>query len=320
MHILAHFSDDPARTSPATSRSALRKYVLVTPARNERTTIEETLKSVIAQTQRPAEWVIVSDGSTDGTDDIISRYARQYSFIRLLQLTHRPTRSFSSVVFATEAGIRAVSTADFEFIGLLDGDLRFDADYFEKLIARFDADPQLGLAGGIAVDVVNNRRIWQRQHLKDVAGAVQFFERSCFESLGGLIAIPEGGWDAITNVQARARGYGTATFPDLVVDHLKPRNTAHGGAIRRKWQHGLRDYALGYDPVFELIKCIMRVRERPLLLGAIAWFAGFTWATFTRRRRSLPRALVVAIRQEQRYRMLPFLRRPDLRPTSPSLP
>jgi len=138
-----------------------------------------------------------------------------------------------------------------------------------------------------------------RQYLKDVAGATQFFRRECFNSLGGLIPIPEGGWDAITCIQARARGYKTATYPDLVVEHLKPRNFAEGNVIRRQWQRGTRDYALGAHPLFEMLKCGGRTRESPLLIGAAARLAGYTWCGLTGKKRTISREIIELIRHEQ---------------------
>src|SRR4030095_7056049 len=49
-------------------------YVLITPARNEAAFIAKTLESVVAQTVLPKRWVVVSDGSTDGTDEIVTKY------------------------------------------------------------------------------------------------------------------------------------------------------------------------------------------------------------------------------------------------------
>ncbi|MGH7996965.1 MAG: glycosyltransferase [Opitutaceae bacterium] len=277
-------------------------YVLVTPVRNEERTIAETIRAVLAQTLLPAEWVIVSDGSTDRTDEIVREYAANHAFVRLLRREPASDRNFASVVHAIEAGIAYVRTGGFDYIGLLDADVRFRPSYFETLISHFENSLKLGLAGGLVLDVPMIERHHQR--LQDVAGATQFFRRSCFESLGGLVAIREGGWDAITNFQTRANGYETRTFPDLIVEHLKPRNSAEGGLIRRKWQFGVRDYALGYDPLFEFAKCVARWRERPWLIGTLLRMAGFAWAGLNRRPRSLPPSLLTAIRREQRRRML----------------
>lgn len=283
-------------------------YVLVTPARNEEATIEETIRSVLSQTVVPQEWVVVSDGSTDRTDEIVRSYSSKCRFLKLLRLEKRPARNFASVVYATEAGCRELRCSDYEFLGLLDADVRFGPGYFEALISRFSGEPVLGLGGGLVLDVVNGQLVRDRCATMNVAGAVQFFRRECFESIGGLIPIPEGGWDAITCVQARLSGYATRTFEDLVVEHLKPRNSSEGGVVRRKWQMGVRDYALGYHPLFELAKCMSRVFYPPLLIGSLAWLAGYSWCFARRKERLLSPSVVRQVQLEQRRRIRPSLR------------
>ena len=279
-----------------------RRYVLLTPVKNEQSTIGITIDSVVKQTLLPVEWIIVSDGSTDQTDEIVAAACRKHPWIRLIQLPKRETRSFSAVVHATETGVKALKSTKYEYLGLLDADVRFAPNYFEQLVQRFEADSQLGLAGGVVIDVGNPQNEKPR-NMQDVPGAVQFFRRTCFDSLGGLIAIPEGGWDALTCAKARMRGFRTELARELIVDHLKPRNISEGGVFRRKYQLGVRDYALGYRPSFEFAKCVGRVTEPPFLLGAISRFAGYSVAAFQRRPRLLPRDLLAFVRQEQMQRL-----------------
>lgn len=281
-------------------------YVLVTPARNEERTIENTFKSVLAQTVLPREWVVVSDESTDQTDAIVKRYAQNLPWLRLIQLTNRPARNFASVVFATETGIQSLRTKDYAFLGLLDADVCLPADYYAQILARFAADPRLGLAGGLVIDIVDGRRIRSRQYMQDVAGAVQFFRRNCFEALGGLTALPEGGWDAITCVRARMNRFKTVTFPDLIVEHLKPRNVANGNVVRRNWHFGVRDYALAGHPLFEVAKCCSRCLEFPPLIGALARLGGYSWAAIKNQKPQLPADVCAYIRREQLARLNPF--------------
>lgn len=274
-------------------------YVLVTPVRNEQATIGITIESVVRQSIQPREWVIVSDESTDDTDAIVTHYSAKHEFIRLLRLTRRPQRNFASVVFATESGVAALKTKDYGFIGLLDGDIRFPENYYEEILLRFVKDPKLGLAGGLVVDFYGGRHHPGPQSLIDVAGAVQFFRRDCFESLGGLVAVPEGGWDTITCVQARMRGFKTETFPEIEVEHLKPRNSAEGNLVRRIWQLGVRDYALGNHPFFQVAKCGYRCIERPWFLVGFLRFAAYAWCYLHHRTRHLPAEIIRSIRQEQ---------------------
>jgi GT2 family glycosyltransferase len=143
-------------------------------------------------------------------------------------------------------------------------------------------------------------------NLCDVPGAVQFFRRECLEGIGGLTPIAEGGWDAVSCVRARMLGYRTRLFPDLVVRHLKPRNISQGGAIRRKWQLGVRDHALGYHPLFEAVKCAGRVAESPVLFAAAARWCGFCQASISRRKRTVDPAVVRQLRSEQLKRLHRF--------------
>ena len=295
-----------------------KSYVLISPVRNEEGTIEITIQSVLAQRILPREWVIVSDGSTDRTDDIVRRYASEHRFIEILPVGKRDERNFASVVFALRAGYLALKCQSYNYLGLLDGDVRLPSDYYEQIMLRLDGDPRLGMAGGVALDV--GTKYQRPRNLVDVPGAVQFFTRECFQSLGDLIPVPEGGWDAVTCAQARMRGYQTRLFPELIVDHLKPRNVFLGNDLRRRWQMGMRDYALGYHPIFELFKCLSRfTRERPWGVGAGAWYMGYLASAFSGKPCLLPPDLKRFIRREQMFRLLAGLRpHLDVAPPLPS--
>lgn len=282
-------------------------YVLVTPVKNEEKTIEITIQSVINQKLLPDEWVIVSDQSTDATDDIVLRYAKKHKFINFVRLLGKQERSFASVVHVTEAGVKSIKSKTYEYLGLLDADVRFGPDYYEALLKRFSVDPKLGLAGGVVVDVVDGKVIKGRQYMENVAGATQIFRRECFDSLGGLVAIPEGGWDAITCIVARANGFRTATFPDLRMEHLKPRNISQGNIVTRYWQLGIREYALGYHPLFEILKCLSRSLLSPVIIGSSTRLAAFAWCYITRRKRTIDSKLINMIQNEQLRRILPWL-------------
>jgi GT2 family glycosyltransferase len=223
-----------------------------------------------------------------------------------LEGSHTP--NFASVVHAIEAGCGALLSADYEYIGLLDADVRFAASYYQQLIGKFTDNPKLGLVGGWVKDLVKGKLQSGRLNPKEVAGATQFFRRTCFKSLGGLIAIPEGGWDAITCVRARMHGYETRTFSDVIMEHLKPRNSIYGNSIRRKWQMGVRDYALASHPMFETLKCCGRILEQPPILGALARLAGYARCQLQGRPVMLPPDVVRYVRDEQMARVLRFHR------------
>jgi glycosyltransferase involved in cell wall biosynthesis len=284
--------------------SALKRYVLVTPTKNEEAFIGETIESVVNQTVRPVEWVIVSDGSTDRTNEIVVDATLAHPWIHLVVLPPRQKRDFAAVVHAVEAGVCAITVNAYDYIGLLDSDLSFKPDYFENVMQIFELSPTLGLAGGVVIDPGQSKNRFPRNK-EDVPGASQFFRRRCFEHLGGLVAVPEGGWDALTCALARMRGYETRLLMHLVIDHLKPRNVYEGGALRRQWQMGVRDYALGYHPLFEMAKCFSRIFGYPLFVGSVTWWVGYCWSFVRGRERRVPRDLLKFIRIEQKKRLLP---------------
>lgn len=292
---------------------ACPSYVLVTPARDEAATIPRTIASVTRQTIPPLEWVIVDDGSTDGTKELVRDAAARHPWIRPMDMPPRGSRSFAAVVENTLVGIAHLRSTDHDWIGLLDADVEFGSDYFEQLIACFEAEPRLGLAGGLVVDPGMPRDRLPR-NLMDVPGAVQFFRRACFERIGGLRAIPEGGWDGVTCAMARMHGFETRLVTGLVVDHLKPRNVSQGGAIRRKWQMGARDRALGYHPLFEAMKCLGRALEPPALVGAAAWWIGYCGAALSAQPRVLENEVIRHIRGEQLERLRGLFHRTSRKP------
>ena len=123
------------------------KYVLITPARNEERFISKTLDSVIAQTLLPERWVIVDDGSTDRTAEIVEDYAKRYQWIELIRRSQRVDRNFAGKADAFNAGFEQVRSLPFEIVGNLDADISFERDYFEFLVGKFCEFPGLGVAG-----------------------------------------------------------------------------------------------------------------------------------------------------------------------------
>src|SRR5579884_1250954 len=187
-----------------TSSAGLPVYVLVTPARNEAQLIEHTLKSVVAQTVLPLKWVIVSDGSTDGTNQIVGRYAAEYPWIELVVLPDRKERHFAGKVLAFNRGWERLTGLQYDVIGSLDGDLSFDSDYFEFLLQKLSDDPALGLAGTPFADSSTGETYDYRfVNIEHVSGACQLFRRECFEGIGGYVPIKGGGIDYVAVVKTR---------------------------------------------------------------------------------------------------------------------
>ena len=219
-------------------------YVLITPARNEADYIELTIQSMIAQTSLPLKWVIVSDGSTDGTDDIVKKYLQAYPWIELVRTPERKERHFAGKVMAFNAGYEKVKNLTYDIIGNLDADLSFEKDYFEFLLSKFVENPKLGVAGTPFVEDGKHYdfRFASTDH---VSGACQLFRKKCFEEIGGYIPIKGGGidWTAVTT--ARMKGWQTRTFIEKTCIHHRKIGTGDSSKLMAQFKYGQKNYYLG---------------------------------------------------------------------------
>lgn len=283
----------------------LPKYVLITPARNEAQFIELTIKSVIAQTVLPLQWVIVSDGSTDGTDEIVNKYAAEHRWIELVRTPERQERHFAGKVHAFNAGYAKVKNLDYDLIGSMDADISFDPHYFSFLLGKLAEDPALGLVGTPFKDkTIYDYRFVSIEH---VSGACQLFRRECFEQIGGYVPVKSGGIDHIAVITARMKGWKTRTFTEKVCLHHRNIGSAERGALNAKFRDGTLDYALGGHPVWELFRTAYQMTREPYVIGGLALLAGYVTASMRRLERPISDELVAFRRREQMQRLKKFL-------------
>lgn len=281
-------------------------YVLVTPARNEEEHIKRTIQSVIRQTVLPKKWVIVNDGSTDRTGEIVSRYAARYQFIELLTRQRDGGRNFGSQACATEAGIALLGGVEYEFIGILDADISLPPEYYETIMAKFREIPNLGIAGGAIYDLCFGKFVRQRCWTNSVPGGIQFFHRKTLEDVGGFIPQPKGGHDAVAEAAARMRGWEVRSFPDIAVWHHRRTGTAKQNIFTARFRQGAKEYSLGYHPIFEIVKCLYRIKEPPYAIGGITTMLGYCWAFLHKQERRVPDDVVNYLRGEQLRRLTRF--------------
>jgi glycosyltransferase involved in cell wall biosynthesis len=303
--------NDPfIKTRAIANAKCNRTYVLVTAAHNEEGFIENTIGAVTSQKLLPKRWVIVSDASSDGTDEIVKKHAGRFEFIQLLRVGERHDHDFGSKVRALNAGLAKLKNDDYEFLGILDADVSFEPSYFANLLAKFDRDLRLGLAGGSIHEQRNGVfRARLENRARSVAGAVQLFRRECHEAVGDFLPLKYGGEDWFAEVMARMNGWGVEAFPELTVFHHKPTGAGAPG-LRHWYRQGLMDFTLGSDPLFEVLKCLHRLHGRPYLLGALCRFSGFVWPYCRRDKRPVPREFIEYLRSEQKERIRDSLLEP----------
>lgn len=297
-----------ARMTPAAA--ARLQYVVITPARNEAKFIRRTLQSMVSQSHLPLRWVVVSDGSTDGTDEVVNEFQRGRDWIELVRMPEQRDRSFAAKVQCFERGFERVRDLPFDLVASLDGDIEFDARYFEFLLEKFDANPRLGVGGTPFVEAKDKTQYdYRYSNIEHVSGACQVFRRECFEQIGGYVPIKGGGidWTAVTT--ARMKGWQTRTFPEKTCLHLRPMGTGSRSPLTVNFYHGQRDYYLGGHPVWQIFRSVHQLTRPPYVFGGVSLLAGYTWAWLRRVERPVSPELVRFNRKEQMDRLRTFFRK-----------
>lgn len=279
----------------------MTSYAVITPVRDEEQYVAATIECVVRQTVLPREWVIVDDGSTDRTGEILDRYASQFSWIRVV---HRQNRGFrrpgAGVIEAFYEGYRELSDNNWDFIVKLDGDLTFPPDYFERCFDRFREEPRLGIGGGDIYHDIEGRQELEQNPRFHVRGATKIYRKACWEAIDGLFEAP--GWDTIDEVKANMLGWKTYSFPELRLLHHRLTGTSDR-LLRDRVKHGLACYTSGYHFLFVLASCVRRLGQRPYIVGSLAIFYGFLKGYVAHRPRVEDARLVHYVRGQQLRRL-----------------
>jgi len=288
------------------------KYVLITPVHNEEQSIGQVIESVIAQTILPQKWLIVNDGSTDRTGEIIKRYAGQYDFITCLGLTREAIESYygrrTRVVLA---GYEKIKSLEYDFLGALDADITFEPTYYESILREFDSNPRLGIAAGAYMYEINNRFEKVLRDKRCTPGSMHVFRRECYEEIGGYVPLKHGGDDSLADIMARMHGWETRHFEEYQVIQHRAVGTGDGRSVlQARFRQGLTEYGIATHPLFMLAKSLRRaVLEKPYITGSLTRLAGFISGYLRREERGIPDDVVRFVRKEQIGRLWACIRK-----------
>lgn len=288
-----------------------RRYVLISPCRNEAQYMRRTLDSVLAQTVPPARWVIVDDGSTDATPDILRTYAAAHDRIEVVTRTDRGRRAVGpGVIEAFYDGLARVDLADFPYLCKLDLDLDLPPGYFEELIWRMENDPRIGSCSGKPYFLsASGRRISEKCGDEMSVGMTKFYRTNCFREIGGFVR--EVMWDGIDCHKGRQLGWRMRSWddPDLRFEHLRPMGSSEKGVLRGRMRHGAGQYYMGSDPVYFAATALYRMLHPPYVTGGLAMLWGYAEAALRRRPRHEDTELRRYLRAYQRRALVMGKRR-----------
>jgi len=267
--------------------------VIVSPCRNEEQTLERTIRCMHAQTRPPERWVIVDDGSTDGTPQILAKAAAEIPWIRVVRRSDRGFRNVGAgVIEAFYAGLETVDIP-YDLVAKLDVDLEFPPRYLERALEHFDADPDLAGLSGKVYRREGDRLVEEFMIDEMVAGQFKLYRRRAFEQIGGFVS--QVMWDGIDFHRARMHGLRTASLPDpeLAITHLRLMGASDRNVYRGRLRWGRGQWFMGSCFPYVLASGIFRMREKPYAIGGLLIVAGY---------------LAAALRGEPRYADLPFRR------------
>lgn len=251
-----------------------KKYIIITPVKNEEKYIRYTLDSVTTQTILPEEWIVVDDGSSDNTSLIVEEFIPKFNWISLIKLNTNEEQRMggNKVVRAFNAGYKFIKNKDWDFIVKLDGDLTLPDDYFEKIFSAFAGDEKLGICGGMILNKYSDDQlILEKTDLYHVRGALKTIRRKCWDVIGGFKEV--WAWDGLDIMEARFHGWDTKSV-DVNVIHHRPTSSAYN-PIKQSYRNGYESYKFGNDLLLTLIRSIVRMKRKPYLITGFAFMFGF---------------------------------------------
>ncbi len=276
------------------------KYIIVTPARNEEKYIENTIRSVILQTVKPQEWIILNDNSIDKTKQIVEIYSNRYQWINLIDVRPFGINELSArVVYLIRLGMQSIHK-DYEYLMKLDADVYFKENFIENLLKEFEKDPKLGIASGHLMYKGVKEKI---RFGDNTRGAAKLYRKKCLDDIGGLYL--SRGWDVMDDVAARSNGWKTRTL-DYGFEHNK-KEGLKSGLIKKHYLTGVFNGRVPYHPLYFALKLISQVFHRPYLITPVIQLIGYINSRFIDRKRPFPKEISEYLRREQIDKVKKFL-------------
>ncbi len=260
-----------------------RRYCLITPCRDEAAYLQTTIDTVAAQTVPPTKWVIVDDGSTDDTPNILARAAAKYPYIQIVKRQDRGQRAVGpGVIEAFYDGLSAIDMNAFDYICKFDGDLEMPPRYFERVMEHFESDPWMGTLSGKLFLRYDGKEVEERCGDENSVGPAKFYRTECFRDIGGFVR--QVSWDGIDGHMCRMKGWIARSMhdPDMRIIHLRRMGSSQKSFWTGRTRWGRGKYFMGSAPYYVAAVSVYRMFERPLIVSGVGIFWGYINAWFKR--------------------------------------
>lgn len=282
-----------------------RRYCLITPCRDEEQFAESTLKAVAEQTEPPALWVVVDDGSSDRTPEILREWQQRLPYLHVIRRRDRGSRRLGGgVIEAFYEGYSAINPEAFDFVCKFDLDLELPPTYFADVMNVMQADERLGTFSGKPYFRRGNSLISEMCGDENAVGMIKFYRVTAFEQIGGFVR--ELMWDGIDGHRCRMHGWRAESRDDenLRFIHLRPMGTSHKGWWTGRQRHGRGQYFMGTGPVYMLASALYRMTRPPRFIGGLAMMIGYAKAMMSGMQRYDDPAFRNFLRRYQRLCLL----------------
>ncbi|PKH86149.1 glycosyltransferase [Colwellia sp. Bg11-28] len=255
-----------------------KSYVIISPCRNEEKYMLQTLDTVVNQTIKPAKWIIVDDGSTDRTPQILSEYESKYDFIEIVTRENRGHRSVGpGVIDAFYEGYNTINIDDYAYICKLDLDLNLPETYFDFLMKQMEIEPRLGTYSGkpYFYEGDSNALVAEVCGDESSVGATKFYRTQCFKEIGGFVR--QVMWDGIDSHRCRTLGWISRSDDkdEIRYIHLRPMGSSQNNIITGRIRHGYGQYFMGSSFIYLLASVVYRLNKKPYVIGALATLWGY---------------------------------------------
>jgi len=235
-----------------------------------------TLETVTGQSEPPSLWVIVDDGSSDATPEILRDWESRFDYIRVVTRADRGARKVGpGVIDAFYAGYDTIDPTAFDYICKLDLDLELPPRYFEILMDKMEVDPRLGTCSGKPYMLLNGKLVSEKCGDENSVGMTKFYRVECFEQIDGFVR--QVMWDGIDGHRCRMLGWVAASYDerDLRFVHLRPMGSSHKGFITGRLRWGFGQHFMGTSPIYMTASAVFRMTRPPLIIGGMAMWWGY---------------------------------------------